>query len=179
MPYTKESEGNLTVELPDNRYFRFEQCNTYSRVSAYGITEVDFVWMAERDDRIWIMELKDYGPDSQGELSEALESLRNELPKNLVHAFLLVASVWSETSFGRRLRADIEATFPSFPSGKCSVCAAAVIRLENPADHALLLALQDAIQSAVEIIEFEVVVVLPAGSDQLEDNLGIRISDVA
>ncbi len=177
MPYTEEREGNLAVELPDNRYFRFEQCDTYSRVSGYSITEADFVWMAEEDDRVWIMELKDYGPDSQGELDKALDSLRNQLPKNLVHAFLLVASVWSETPFGRRLRADIEATFPNFPSVQCSVCAAVVIRLENPADHALLLGLQDTIQSAVEIIGFEVVVVLPVTSDRLEDNLGIRISD--
>ena len=94
------------------------------------------------------MELKDYGPDSRGDLEDALGTLRDRLPKNLVHAFLLIACVWSETPFGQRLRADIETAFPGFPSSERPVHAAAVIRLENPADHALLLGLQDTIQSA-------------------------------
>jgi len=179
MSYTEEREDNLIVELPEDRYFRFENCDTYSRVSSHGITEADFVWMTEEENEVWVMELKDYGPDSRGDLEEAIETLRDKLPKNLVHAFLLVASVWSETPFGRHLRADIEETFPEFPASGCPVCAAAIIRLENPADNALLLALQDSIQSAVDIIGFEVVVVLPTTSDRLEEDLGIRISDTA
>lgn len=179
MSYTEEREDNLIVELPEDRYFRFENCDTYSRISSHGITESDFVWMTEEENAVWVMELKDYGPGSRGDLEEAIETLRYQLPKNLVHAFLLVASVWSETPFGRHLREDIEETFPDFPTSECPVCAAAVVRLENPADHPLLLALQDSIQNAVEFIGFQVVIVLPATSNRIEEDLGIRISDVA
>ena len=174
MDFTEEVEGNLIVSIPDDRYFRFEQCDSHAQVSQNGISECDFVWMTEQDN-LWLMELKDYGPDSQGELQRATQSLRTKLPKNITHAYLLVSAVWADTKFGQTLRADIETTFPRFPDHACPTHAALVIRLENPADKVLLLGLQDAIQGALSVLNLKSVLVLPALDDALEDRIGIRI----
>lgn len=174
MPFVEETEDNLIVSVPEDRYFRFEQCDTHAKVSANGVSECDFAWTTDCGD-LWLMELKDYGPDSRGELADAVESLRTKLPKNITHAYLLVSAVWAKTPFGQALRADIEATFPDFPDGSFPTCAALVIHLENPQDKPLLLGLQDAIQGALSVLGLKAVLVLPALDDALEDKIGIRI----
>jgi hypothetical protein len=176
MPLTDVTEGALVVSVPDDHYFRFEDCPTYASVSGFGLTEADVAWMRPGSDRLWLMELKDYGPQSRGVLAEGIQKLRDKLPKNIVHAALMVAAVWADTPFGQALRADIEQTFPCFPRQACPTSAALVVNLENPAvEKQSLLALQITIQKKLEVMGFEAVLVLPADDPRLQNPLGIRI----
>jgi len=174
MTFIEEEEGNLIVSVPEHRYFRFEQCDAHAKVSPNGVSECDFAWTTDRGN-LWLMELKDYGPNSQGELTEAVEALQTKLPKNITHAYLLVSAVWAGTGFGQALRDDIEMTFSNFPDDPRPTCAALVIRLENPQDTVLLLGLKDAIQGALSGLGLKAVLVLPALDSTLEDKIGIRI----
>ncbi len=168
-------EGMLVVSLPEGRYFRLEDAATHEAIKGQGLTDVDFAWMADDDAHLWLMELKDYGPDSPGDLGQSLVKLRDQLPKNFVHAALVVSSIWARTPFGKTLRADIEATFPGFPEAACPMRAVAIIHLENPQDVALLAGLQDAIIGAVRAMRFDAVLVLPTTSTRLTPYLGIAI----
>jgi len=178
MAYVQIREGALVASAPEERYFRFEDCATHAKVSGLGVSECDFVWATEEGE-FWVMELKDYGSDSRAELADNVDTLRTALPKNVMHACLLLSAVWAETEFGKKLRADIEQTFPAFPQQAQPTRAALVIRLEKATDGPLLLALQDAIQGALKILSLESVIVLPAMDENLEDQIGIKISEPA
>lgn len=177
MPLIDISEGNLTISVPENRYFRFEDSQTYDSVKANGLTEADLAWMVDEENALWIMELKDYGPQSQGQLAQAREKLRTRLPKNIAHAVLLVSAVWANTPLGNKLRQDIEQTFPEFPDEALPIKAVAVINVENT-DIPLIGPLSDAVRAALDAFELDIVLVLPASSDRLEADLGIRIEEV-
>jgi hypothetical protein len=53
-------EGRFTIELPEDRYFRFESCETYVGISGKDVKEMDFGWLDAGGDTLWLMEFKDY-----------------------------------------------------------------------------------------------------------------------
>jgi len=173
MAYTDIKEDRLVVSAPEDRYFRFEDSPTFERVKQHSLTEADFGWMVQGEEKLWLMELKDYGAQ-RPHFGKVGEKLRSRLPKNIAHAFLMVASVWSRTPFGEKLRKDLEGTFPNFPDHAVPVCAAAVIHSDVP-DPAALGRLNTALNGALSELELQSVVVLEAKSPILEDRLGIRV----
>lgn len=166
-------EDRLIITVPDARHFRLEDAPTFNAVKAHSLTEADFAWMIDGSDTLWLMELKDYGANRPS-VAKAEQKLRTTLPKNLAHAFLMISAVWADTPFGRKLRQDIEATFPDFPKEATSVRAIAVIHAEG-IDPAPFAALNSAVQAALSAFEFDQVSVLPASSDRIETHMGIRI----
>lgn len=176
MPLEEIDEGGFTVSVPEESYFRFEDCPTYDRIGSHGVTEVDFGWKEEGADQLWLMELKNYGPKG-GELHQDIDQLREELPKNLVHSFLLIATVWADTALGRKLRSELEQTCPDFPEDSCSVRTVLIVRTQSIADRVYLPSLETAIQEAVDVVEFDDVLVLDAADDRIEADLGIQITE--
>jgi len=92
MSLTDVQEDRLVVSLPEDRYFRLEKSETYAKVKAHALTEVDFGWVKDGEDGLWLMELKDYG-ENRPSIASAHQKLRNRLPKNIAHAVLLVSSL--------------------------------------------------------------------------------------
>lgn len=86
----------------------------------------------------------------------------------------MIASVWSGTRFGQKLRGDLEETFPDFPDAAVPIRAAAIIHSDVP-DSAALGSLNTALNGALAEFGLETVVVLDATSPDLEDRLGIRV----
>jgi hypothetical protein len=168
-------EDGLTISVPEERYFRFEDSRAYSSVKAQSLKEMDFGWAAQGEDVLWLLELKDYGPESWGDITDERQKLRRDLPEKITHSTLMIAAVWADTPFGKRLRGDIEQTFPNFPAQSQPVRAVAVINLERLSDRALLLGLQDAVQAAVKEMGLDLVQVLPVGHDDIRNRLGIEI----
>lgn len=168
-------EGAFLVSVPEDAYFRFEDCPTYQLVGSHGVSEVDFGWKGEGDG-LWLMELKDYGA-AGGELHQDIEELENRLPESLVHSYLLLSTVWADAALGRRLRADIEKTFPAFPENTRPVRVALIVNTQSVADRVYLPRLKTAIQDAVAVVGFQDVLVLDASDDRIESDLGIRIAE--
>ena len=174
MARTDVREGRLVVSVPEHRYFRLEDSSTYKAIKGQKLTEVDFAWMIDSDEALWLMELKDFGGRRRPTIAEKREELRNDLPKNIAHALLLVSTVWADTRLGRNLKSDIEETFPDFPKEATPIHGIAVIHADQY-DSATIGALTTSVRSSLSAFGLETVAVLPASSDRVEDELGIEI----
>lgn len=122
-------ENTLNVTIPDGRVFRLQDCDTF--VSIQGDTPHDFdvAWQNAGDDRLWLVEFKDYGelvPSSPKQ-----DYLEANLTDKIKDTLYILAAVWSKSSFGDRLREDIEATFPSFPATACPIRPVLILNLEE------------------------------------------------
>lgn len=174
MAHIDVREGRLVVSVPEKRYFRLEVSPTYKAIKGQKLTEVDFAWMIDNDDALWLMELKDLAGHRRPSISEKAEELRDDLPENIAHAVLMISTVWADTQLGQKLRTDIEETFPDFPEESTSIHGIAVLHADQY-DAATIGALHTAVRSSLSAFELDTVAVLPASSDRIEDELGIEI----
>lgn len=60
------SESNITLDFPDNSFFRLADCPAYQRLSGNHFKEMDACWYDTGSGIFWLLELKDY---SQATLS--------------------------------------------------------------------------------------------------------------
>jgi len=174
MARTDVREGRLVVSVPEECYFRLEDSPTYKAIKGQKLTEVDFAWMVDNDDALWLMELKDFAGQRRPSISDKAEELRDDLPENIAHAVLMISTVWANTRFGQKLREDIEETFSNFPDESVPIHGVAVIHADQY-DRATIGALHTAVRSSLSAFELDTVAVLPASSDRVEDELGIEI----
>jgi len=167
-------EGALMVRLPDDRYFRIEGTDAHNAISGHQVKVIDFGWQYE-DEPLWLMELKNLGPDIPATLQDKLGDFRDAIPAKIVHSLLMLGAVWGGTPFGEKLRQEIEETFPDFPIEPQSIRAVVVINVEPPVDEQMLVALSDSIENAVHAMGVDRVAVVPVGSQEIRNRLGIRV----
>jgi hypothetical protein len=122
-------ENSIQFEVPDGRSFRLDECETFQRIEGDTPHDVDVIWQNEGDDRLWVVELKDYGELIPADPDR--EYLQENLTDKIRDVLYLLASLWAESEFGRQLRNDVEETFPSFPETKSPLRPVAVLNLEE------------------------------------------------
>ena len=54
------TESGITLNFPDNNFFRFEKCNGYKDIQNH-FKEMDVCWYDQISDTLYIIELKDWG----------------------------------------------------------------------------------------------------------------------
>ena len=54
------TESNITLNFPDNNFFRFANCPGYRSLSGYSFKEMDACWYDESCNELWLFELKDF-----------------------------------------------------------------------------------------------------------------------
>ena len=54
------TESAITLNFPDNNYFRFENCEGYKLIKN-NFKEMDVCWYEQASDTLYIIELKDWG----------------------------------------------------------------------------------------------------------------------
>jgi len=54
------TESSITLDFPDNNFFRFEYCQGYNNLSGYYFKEMDACWFDIASDTLWLIELKDF-----------------------------------------------------------------------------------------------------------------------
>jgi hypothetical protein len=54
------TESNITLNFPDNNFFRFESCVGYRNLSSHHFKEMDACWYDSNTNVYWLFELKDY-----------------------------------------------------------------------------------------------------------------------
>lgn len=54
------SESNISLHFPDHRYFRFQDCEGYKKLSGYHFKEMDACWYDIEKNTCWLFELKDF-----------------------------------------------------------------------------------------------------------------------
>ncbi len=58
----KIEESSVTLNFPDNNYFRFEECKGYKDIQN-NFKEMDACWYDETKDELYLIELKDWKTD--------------------------------------------------------------------------------------------------------------------
>lgn len=173
------SEGHFTVELPEDRSFRLESCDTYVQISGKGVKEMDFGWIGAEGRTLWLMEFKDY------DHTEAPDPDRDHLVETLSakvrDVLTMMATSWAETDFGDQLRGDIRDTCPGFPNRACGVRPIIVLNLSRADASRLVGALKSEINAELEGIRemFGVssVTVLTVGHPMIEEQLEVQITE--
>ncbi len=54
------AESNITLNFPDNNYFRFSTCKGYIALKGNNFKEMDACWYDQANNTYWLIELKDY-----------------------------------------------------------------------------------------------------------------------
>jgi hypothetical protein len=67
-------ESGLRINLPEGEHFRFPDCEIYKQLSGKKLKEMDFGWWQKQQNRLWLIEIKDY----------AHLTIEERLPKHLL-----------------------------------------------------------------------------------------------
>jgi hypothetical protein len=106
-------ESGLRLNLPKGEHFRFQDCKVYKKLSGQKLKEMDFCWWQKEQNRLWLIEIKDYAHLSTE------ERLPNHLLDNLVDkatdSLLMLATCWAKTGKGREFSACLPLPIQQFP----------------------------------------------------------------
>lgn len=85
------TESNITLNFPDNNFFRFSDCDGYKRLSGNYFKEMDAGWYNAQENLYWLIELKDY---SLANLSVVLtiEEISNDIVKKAIDSLCMLLS---------------------------------------------------------------------------------------
>lgn len=171
-------EGNFSIELPQNRYFRLEECDTYVQISGKGVKEMDFGWIDPKAETLWLMEFKDYDHETAPDPDRGY--LVENLSAKIRDVLTLMATAWAETSFGRQLRSDLRDTCPSFPGKACAIRPLVVVNLSRADASRLISALADEVngrlRDILEMFGISRITILTTGHPMIEEKLDIQIT---
>jgi hypothetical protein len=171
-------EGHFSIELPEDRSFRLESCDTYVQISGKGVKEMDFGWIEAEGRTLWLMEFKDY--DHQEAPDPEREHLVDNLSTKVRDVLTMVATAWAETDFGEHLHRDLRDTCSRFPDRACAIRPLIVLNLSRADASRLIGALKNEINAELEGIRemfgISSVTVLPVGHPMIEEKLEIQIT---
>ncbi|RKZ50904.1 MAG: hypothetical protein DRR16_05610 [Candidatus Parabeggiatoa sp. nov. 3] len=106
-------ESGLRLTLPAGKHFRFQDCKAYKSLNGQNLKEMDFCWWQEDENRLWLIELKDYA-----NLTPA-ECLPNHLLDNLIakatDSLLMLAACWAKTGKGQEFLSCLPSSVQEFP----------------------------------------------------------------
>lgn len=114
MPIT---ESAITLEFPDENYFRFEDCDAYKELQ--HLREMDACWYDQANNTLYLIELKDWNNNqlveesdsniSSNEIEEIKKNIYKYRIKNLVEksidSICMITSIILKKPQGNRIRA--------------------------------------------------------------------------
>lgn len=190
MPVVEE-EG-YEFDLPDERWFRFEDCETYQKLSSQHLKEMDFGWTVEGADgtahQLWLLEAKNVRNEGAQRFSESTDGHRfvdvfvDELVCTFTDALLMVAAAWSATEVGTELRSDILRTCRDFPSQPVPLFTVIALRIERvdtaPLYDLLRARLQKQLEGRLNLLGSTGVFLAILRTDRPTTSLPIRVEPV-
>ena len=110
----KFQESGFEFDLPDGRYFQFQNCRTYvTKLGTASVKEMDFAWVKSDQQLLWLMEVKFFSHQGATHFDRVKETRR--LQKKITDALMMIAAIWAGTQSGSDLLRDIQSTCPNFP----------------------------------------------------------------
>ena len=112
------SESGLTINLPNQDYFRVSDCLTWSRkLNTLSLKEMDFGWWDATANQIYFLEVKDFT-----QLNHP-KAKKPKKPQDFIENFVtkatdtmfLMAGVWLSSGEGKSMKNEILTTCPNFP----------------------------------------------------------------
>jgi hypothetical protein len=127
MPIT---ESGITLNFPDNNYFRLEDCDGYKKIQS-NFSEMDACWYDQVNDTLYLIELKDWGnnnlqeendPDfSETKISEMKEGISKHRIYNLLKKSIDTTCMFMSILLGKPYAANIQACSPFTITNKTKV----------------------------------------------------------
>ena len=117
------TESNITLDFPDDQYFRFQDCLAYKKLSANHFKEMDACWLDAKDNTFWLIELKDFTVDLSS--GNGIEDRVWGIVKKAVDSLQMMLSVKHGYPFGK---SDLQpCILPRKPDVDSKFCLFAVI----------------------------------------------------
>ena len=107
------TESNITLNFPDNNFFRFSTCQGYTSLSGNHFKEMDACWYDTGGNFYWLIELKDYSLASIS-TPETIEQKSWDMVKKAIDSFTMFLA--SKHRYG--YAANLDPCFPSIPNSK-------------------------------------------------------------
>ncbi len=85
------TESNITLNFPDNNFFRIADCKSYKALSGNHFKEMDACWFDASENLYWMIELKDYSSANLSS-SQTIEQLSWDIVKKAVDSLCLFLS---------------------------------------------------------------------------------------
>lgn len=85
------TESNITINFPDNNFFRLADCGGYKSLKGNNFKEMDACWYSVADNTYWLIELKDFTADLTA--GNTIESRVWPIVKKAVDSLLMFLSV--------------------------------------------------------------------------------------
>ncbi|QZE13283.1 hypothetical protein K4L44_11875 [Halosquirtibacter laminarini] len=77
------TESGITLNFPDTRWFRFQDLDVYKQLSGFNFKEMDACWYDTRQDKLYLIELKDFNDDDIKNKKNATNRIDNLIKKSL------------------------------------------------------------------------------------------------
>ncbi|MFN0036810.1 MAG: hypothetical protein ACKVUS_17245 [Saprospiraceae bacterium] len=107
------TESSITLNFPDNNFFRFSTCQGYTSLSGNHFKEMDACWYDAAGNFYWLIELKDYSLASIA-AAETIEQKAWDIVKKAVDSLSMFLS--SKHRYG--YAANLDPCFPKAPDAK-------------------------------------------------------------
>jgi hypothetical protein len=129
------TESSITLNFPDNNYFRFADCPGYRKFSGNNFKEMDACWHNAGDNIYWLIELKDYTADLTA--GNSIESRVWNILKKAVDSISMFLSVKHQYAYGQT---DLQPCMPVAPDAATNFSVFTVVHCPeaNKADIQLL-----------------------------------------
>lgn len=113
------TESGITLILPDNNYFRFQDCDAYKKeLKAQGIREMDICWYDQKNNILYLIEFKDWGNNKLKEeddvtiSKECVEKIKKSISEYRIKVLFeksldsccMLVSILFESTHGKKLK---------------------------------------------------------------------------
>jgi len=105
------TESSIRLDFPDEKYFRFEDLDTYRSLSGLSFKEMDACWYDEENKMFYLIELKDFTEANLFEEQSRYGRTFNLLKKS-IDSLVMMLSMFLATSKGNELKSEISFDIP-------------------------------------------------------------------
>nr|WP_321356675.1 hypothetical protein [uncultured Draconibacterium sp.] len=106
------TESNITLDFPDNKWFRFEDKSAYQQLSGFSFKEMDACWYDEANQTFYLIELKDFTSGNIENQENATGRVHNLLKKS-IDSLQMVLAHQLTTDIGNELEQNMGYTIPT------------------------------------------------------------------
>lgn len=113
------SESGLTINLPNQDYFRVSDCQTWrKKLNSLSLKEMDFGWWDTTTNQIYFLEVKDFTQlnHPKSRKPKKLQDFIKDFVTKATDTLFLLAGVWLSSSKGKSMRDELLTTCPNFPT---------------------------------------------------------------
>lgn len=129
------TESSITLDFPDNNFFRFAECGGYIKLKGNNFKEMDACWYSVADNEYWFIELKDFTADLAA--GHSIEKRVWDIVKKAVDSLSMFLSSKHNYPYGI---ADLLPCMPFAPDSATRLCLFTIVHcpIEKKADIQLL-----------------------------------------